>query len=261
MNTKKLSILALMIMVWLTVVIAGCNKNDNTTPNDGDSNTNISQQNPTTPAWEDAKENDTTNTDEDLIDEDILTEENYKMHSRISTPESENDIEIILQKKWENISISYVKFPMQEALPWVKIKKMIRIKDQWSFVQYIMDDKPVWTEVTAPEMAQQNLENGINPKKLLEKFKEENVEKVEKEIEGTNYDCYTQDEESICFQEDTLRFILSPNNTTTEIIEYTDTVDSDAFDLPSKEEIMSQAEMTTLMMKKMKDTLPTETLE
>lgn len=182
------------------------------------------------------------------LDDEFLSNEDFKMH--FSTKDEWQELEAIMQKKWKDMSIQILKMDATMMPQNIKMKAMI-VKDDFFYTNMQIWDKNVWMKW--PYDDEKREEAGfLDVKKLLKKIKQEGIKKETRDIDGKNYDCYDGkflEATTLCFEWKNLKYILDDENQSSmKIIEFTDKIDSNAFKIPSDDEVMDQKDLAKMMM-------------
>ncbi len=233
---KKITILLLSLLL-----IASCGTADNNKQDTVWDKTNSEKQ---------VSVKDTNESEEDKLEKELMSDEDFKMH--FVSIDDDQEVEAIMQKNGENMSVEIVKMTGgQEEMPMDMSMKQMLLKDNFFYTNMKVWEKDFWLKWEYnPEKEEQA--GFIDIKKLLKKIKQENVPKEVKEIDGDTYDCYSWEfleDTTMCFAGKNLKYIMeNEGGHTMKIIEFSDTVDTKAFETPADDEIITQQDFMKMVM-------------
>lgn len=228
---KKIAIL----LTSLLIITSCWTTNDNSSKKDTENKTSVE------------KNSNNSEKKSDDLEKEFMNNEDFKMH--MSSIDNWDEIEAIMQKNGKNMSIEFVKMTTKEDMPVdMKMKKML-VKDNFFYTNMEIWGKDIWLKWKYDQEAQEEF-GFIDVKKFLKKIKEENSKKEAKDIDGTQYDCYSGkflDWTEMCFTWEDLKYVID-DWSKMKIIEYTNKIDTAVFKVPSDDKITSQKEFMKMMM-------------
>lgn len=238
-----------IFLVFFGITLVGCGKKDKD-PEEVKENTSVVEQQQETP--EDTKAQQSKEYAE------LMSDKDYTLHTEM---EMENNgqkltMEMVMQKYGDTVYMEYVKSPVEQMMPGVEMKKTVVTKDT-TYVNYLMNGKSVWTEM--PTTATNEAMWFIDIDKLFAKMKSEGKQLVQREINGTSYECFekaTSQWETFCFEGKTLKYMLV-SGATIKVLEYTNKVSEKLFDLPTADEIITPEAMNEMLMQQVQAAVQT----